>query len=120
MPHDPAVDAFMEKLVHPLKAELEMTRDIILGASPKITETIKWQCPTFIFNGNMASLAVRTKKHVQIMFHTGATIADKHGVLQGDGKEARFINLHDAADIKSRKKAIEAVVKEWVRMKSEA
>ncbi len=69
MPRNPVVDEFMTSLNHPYKAELEKLREIILGANSKIEEDIKWKCPTFVYNGNMASIVVRTKSHVQLMFH---------------------------------------------------
>ncbi|MGH2656755.1 MAG: hypothetical protein ACRDIZ_08695 [Actinomycetota bacterium] len=36
-------------------------RRIILGADRRITETIKWKSPTFVFQGNIASIDPRTK-----------------------------------------------------------
>ncbi len=41
------VDAFMQKLDHLLKAEIEAARAIILGANPEISEGIKWNSPSF-------------------------------------------------------------------------
>ncbi len=36
----------MAGLEHPLKAEIEALRDIILRAHPGITELIKWNAPS--------------------------------------------------------------------------
>ena len=118
MPRNPIVDTFMKNLNHPYKAEIQKIREIILGASSKIEEDLKWKSPTFIYNGNMASLVVRTKKHAQLMFHTGATINDNTGLLEGDGKEVRFARFQNLAEVKQKRKALEAVVREWVKMKS--
>ena len=41
------VDEFMSKLEHPLKAELEAVRSIIVNANPKIEEDVKWGGPAF-------------------------------------------------------------------------
>jgi len=115
MPRNRAVDAFMSKLDHPLKAELELVREIILGASDKMDEAIKWSSPTFMYQGNLASLVVRTKKRIQVLFHNGASLPNPAGLLEGDGATVRYANFEDAADIRRKQKALEALVKAWVK-----
>jgi len=115
MPRNPTVDAFMRKLDHPLKSELELVRDIILGASDKMDEDIKWSSPTFVYQGNLASLVVRTKKRVQLLFHSGASLPNPDGLLEGDGATVRYANFADLSEIKRKKKALEAIVKAWVK-----
>ena len=118
MPRNPVVDEFMTSLNHPYKAEIEKLREIILGANSKIEEDIKWKCPTFVYNGNIASIVVRTKSHAQLMFHTGATIKDDTDLLEGDGQQVRFTRFQNMAEVKQKRKALEAVVRKWVKMKS--
>ena len=115
MPRNPTVDAFMNKLDHPLKAELELVREIILGASDKLEEAVKWSSPTFMYQGNLASLVVRTKKRVQLLFHSGASLPNPADLLEGDGETVRYANFEDAADIRRKQKALVAVVKAWVK-----
>lgn len=45
------VDAYMAKLEHPLKAELQAVRETIKGVNPGITEQIKWNAPSFSYRG---------------------------------------------------------------------
>ena len=52
-------------------------------------EMIKWKLPTFMYEGNMASFNPRTKSHVSLMFHTGASIPGDHPRLEGGGDTAR-------------------------------
>ncbi len=118
MPRNPAVDRFIASLKHPYNAEIEKLREIILGANNKIEEDIKWKCPTFVYNGNIASIVVRTKSHVQLMFHAGAILKDDTGLLEGEGKQVRFARFQNMAEVKQKRKALEAVVKKWVKMKS--
>ena len=40
----------------------------------------------------------------------------KAGCLEGDGKEGRVAKFVDLKDIAKKKKALVAVVKEWMRM----
>ena len=41
MPKDPAVDAFVSELGHPLEKEINSVRKIVLGVDRRIIETIK-------------------------------------------------------------------------------
>jgi uncharacterized protein YdeI (YjbR/CyaY-like superfamily) len=114
---NPKVDAFLKKKNHPLDREIQMVRAIILNTDKRIEEDIKWSVPTFMYKGNIASYYMNAKKFVSLMFHKGALIQDTYGLLEGDGKEARVARFIDVADIKKKKKALEKVVKEWIRLK---
>ena len=50
------------------------------------------------------------------MFHKGAFIKDKSGLLEGDAKEGRTARFTDMQDIEKKKKALENVIKEWIKM----
>jgi uncharacterized protein YdeI (YjbR/CyaY-like superfamily) len=120
MPRNPVVDEFMSSLDHPHKAEIEELREIILGVSSKIEEDIKWKSPTFMFQGNIASIVVRTKSHAQLMFHNGAALEEDSGLLEGEGQQVRYARFQDMAEVRKKRKALEAVIKQWIRMKSKS
>lgn len=110
------VDEYLKKKAHPMTAEIERVREIILTTDPTIEETIKWSSPTFMYKGNMASYFMNAKKHVSLMFHKGAMIKDDSGLLQGDGKEGRTAKFSNLEEIESRKTDLERVVREWIRL----
>ena len=116
---NPEVDAYLIKKEHPMNSEIQRVREIILNVHPDISETIKWQSPTFMYKGNMASYFMNAKKHVSLMFHKGAIIHDQSGLLQGDGKEGRNAKFSSLEDIEAQKSNLEAVVKEWMRIQDE-
>ncbi|MCD6011995.1 MAG: hypothetical protein K0Q79_1857 [Flavipsychrobacter sp.] len=116
MNKNPEVDAFLAKKAHPMNAEIQKVREIILKVHPGIEETIKWSSPTFMYKGNMASYFMNAKKHVSLMFHKGAYIKDKTGLLEGDGKEGRTAKFANMGEIKKRKKDLETVVREWINL----
>jgi uncharacterized protein YdeI (YjbR/CyaY-like superfamily) len=113
---NPEVDDFLEKKNHPMTPEINQVREIILAVDNRITEAIKWSSPTFIYKGNIASYFLNAKNFVSLMFHKGALINDQSGLLEGDGKEGRVARFNNMADIKKKKKALEWVIKEWIRM----
>ncbi len=119
MNKNPEVDSYLDKKAHPLTTEINRVREIILTTDEKVTETIKWQSPTFMYKGNIASYFMNAKKHVSLMFHKGASINDDSGLLEGDGKEGRTAKFYGMEDIESKKEALEGVIKEWIRMQDE-
>ncbi|WP_411029428.1 DUF1801 domain-containing protein [Spongiimicrobium sp. 3-5] len=113
---NPEVDAFLKTKDHPLNKEIKEVRDIILKTDDRITEAIKWKSPTFMYKGNIASFFFNAKKFVSLMFHKGALLNNAHGLLEGDGKEARVARFKDMQDIENKKEALESVVKEWIML----
>ena len=110
------VDLYLKNLDNPLKEEMDKVRHIILGASDKITEDIKWSAPSFAYKDNMATFNPRAKKFVNLTFHKGALIDDDTGLLEGDKKEARVARFYDMEDIASKKASLETVVRKWVEL----
>jgi hypothetical protein len=119
MKKNPEVDEYLKKKAHPMIAEIQRVREIILSKHPGIKETIKWNSPTFLYKGNMASFYMNAQKHVSLMFHKGAQIKDNSGLLEGDGKETRTAKFSNLKEIESRKADLIAVVKKWIRMQDE-
>lgn len=119
MSKNPKVDEYLKDKNHPLTPEIERVREIILNTHPDIEETIKWSSPTFMYKGNMASYFMNAKKHVSLMFHKGAIINDRSGLLTGDGKEGRAAKFKNMEEIEARKTDLENVVREWMRIQDE-
>lgn len=112
------VDAWFAKFDHPLKEVMQDVRRRILAADRRMDECIKWQSPTFTFEGNLASFNPRAKKHVSLMFHTGAHIPGDFPHLQGGGGTAKYMTFADLAEAKARATELKAVVKAWINWKS--
>lgn len=110
---NPEVDAWFLGYDNPQKDLVQAVRETILTADRRITETIKWQAPTFVYKGTLASFFPKTKTHASLMFHKGATIKGKFMHLEGEGKEARTMKFADARDLKAKSAELKAVVKAW-------
>ena len=112
MPTSPEVDAWFNEYEHPQKEAMLLVREIILS-DPRMTETIKWKSPTFMYGGNMASFNPRTKAHVSLMFHTGASIPGAHPRLEGGGDTARYMRFEDVADVEAARDEIVSITAAW-------
>ena len=119
MNKNPIVDEYLKNKAHPMTAEIQRVREIVLSTHRGLEETIKWSSPTFLYKGNMASYFMNAKKHFSLMFHKGALINDKTGLLQGDGKESRTAKFGSIEEIERRKEDLQWIVREWVRMQDE-
>jgi uncharacterized protein YdeI (YjbR/CyaY-like superfamily) len=116
---NPTVDDFLKKKKSPLTKEIQLVREIILNTSDEVEEDIKWSSPTFMYKGNIASFYMNAKKHVSLMFHTGASIPDKYNLLEGDGNVSRVAKFLDMKDIEKKKKALQYLIREWIKMKDD-
>jgi len=118
------VDAYMRTLDHPLKAEMEAVRSIILGASPRIGEGIKWNAPSFHTSEYFATFHPRAKDVVQVILHLGAkvkdnstsgqAISDPAGLLVWLAKERATVKFRDMKAIKASKTAFADIVRQWI------
>ncbi len=117
MSRSPEVDAWMASYENPQKDLVEAVRTTILAADPRVGETIKWQAPTFTFRGNIASFFPKAKQHVTLMFHTGATLPDPTGLLEGEGATSRSVKVLDADDLARKSAALQDLVLAWIALK---
>ncbi len=106
------VDTWLEEYDNPMKDVVLAVREIILE-DERITETIKWKSPTFMFEGNMASFNPRSKKHASLMFHTGASIPGHHPRLTGGGETARYLTFADVDEVAAAADDLRAIVDAW-------
>ena len=118
------VDAFMQTLDYPLKAELEAVRAIILAADPGIAEGIKWNSPSFRTTEYFATFNLRSNDAVQLILHFGAkvndisaagvAIDDPNGLLTWLAKDRATIKFDDMKTITANGTALVKVVRQWI------
>ena len=113
------VDAYMRDVDHPFKAEMEAVRRIILGASPKIAERIKWNAPSFYYKGDLGAFHPRATEfaHLILLFPDGAGIPAKSPLLEGKQKDRREAKFYSLADVESKKPALQKLVRAWVALR---
>jgi hypothetical protein len=110
----PDVDAWFERYDNPQKELVQAVRDVVLGADDRVTEAIKWQAPTFIYSGNIASFYPKAKQHVSLMFHTGASLPDPDGLLEGEGDTSRVAKFSSLDDLDAKADALRGLVRAWI------
>jgi uncharacterized protein YdhG (YjbR/CyaY superfamily) len=112
------VEAWFARYDNPKKDVVLRVREIVLAADPRIEESIKWQAPTFSYNGNLASFYPKSKEHASLMFHVGAKIPGKHRRLEGSGQTSRVMKIATVAEANKAKADIEKIVRAWCEWRS--
>lgn len=110
------VDEFLQKLRHPLKAEMEAVRKIICDASPKIVEDVKWGGPSFDYKEPMATFSPRVRAYVAIIFHKGELLTKKSELLEPGPKGKAYVKFNSMAEVLKNKAELQKVVREWIKI----
>jgi len=94
------VDDFIENLPTDIQEITIALRNIILDASPELSEEYKWSMPNYSYKGLVCYLQT-AKNHVKIGFHKGNQLQEGagKGILEGTGKTMKYIQLKKQEDI---------------------
>jgi hypothetical protein len=116
------VDAYMRDFAHPFKVEMEAVRQIVVEASSKISERIKWNAPSFFYKEDLGAFNPRATQyaHLILLFPGGAGMLEDSGLLEGNHKDRREAKFHSMQDVKAKRPALEKLVKRWVKLREEA
>jgi hypothetical protein len=119
-----AVDAYMQKLKHPLADLAAALRTAILAADKRVGEEIKWNAPAFFYTGPMEPFDPKEyRRHlvvfnffrkdcIRLVFWHGDRANDKSGFLEGEYPDSRRLALVSSLEqLKERKKALVAALK---------
>jgi uncharacterized protein YdhG (YjbR/CyaY superfamily) len=111
------VDEFMDRLDHPLKAEVEMVRKIIKDVNPEIVEQIKWKAPSFSYKGEyLVTFNLWEKKRIHLVFHNPMIARVKSKLLEGDYDERRMAYFTDQDDIRLKTPALQKALQDLIKL----
>jgi uncharacterized protein YdhG (YjbR/CyaY superfamily) len=111
------VDEFMKDLSHPLKAEVEAVRSIIKGVDKNISEEVKWKAPSFNYKGEyLVTFNLRDMSRIHLVFHNPFISQVQSKLLEGDYKDRRMLYFADMDDIKTKKTALEKILKQLIKL----
>lgn len=110
------VAEWMQKLEHPLKAEIDAVRAIIKTSNGNIKERIKWNAPSYYSKEDIVTFNHRATQHVHLIFHHPSIVNIKSPLLEGDYKDRRMLYMPDMKAINTHKKELQRIVNESVRL----
>ena len=115
---------FMNNLEHPLKEEIEEVRKIILSTDDKITEHIKWNAPSFCYEGeDRVTFNLHGKGFIRLVFHCGAKVKDRKtseplivdtsGILEWKAADRAMMKFND---VKAKEEKLREVIRKWLKV----
>ena len=123
------VDAYIDKLKHPLVPVVKALRKSILSTDKEIGEEIKWNAPTFFFAGEMRPSHPKEYKRyivvfnlykkncIRLVFPSGAKVKDTSGLLEGDYEDGRRLAVfHDIKEVDDKEKALKTIIAKWLKL----
>jgi hypothetical protein len=107
---------------------VELLRQIILDADNQISERIKWNNPSFYYNGEMKPFDPKEYKReiivlnlfkgkIMLVFPSGSKVNDSSALLQGDYTDGRkIIIFKDIEDVNMKKNVLQDIIKKWLAL----
>ena len=123
-----AVGQFLAALEHPLKAEIERLRAIILCTNDGIAERIKWNAPSFCYQGDdRITMKLHPATRIQLISHRGAkarnaadfAFEDNSGLLKWATIDRGVATFRTMSEIEANEAAIQDLVNRWMIATSE-
>ncbi|MDB5096264.1 MAG: hypothetical protein JWM80_685 [Cyanobacteria bacterium RYN_339] len=118
-----SVQHYMLRLEHPLKAEIEALRALILAADEGITERVKWNAPSFCWKGDdRVTLKLHPPKAIGVIFHRGVQVKDAadfdfpddSGLLTWPARDRAVATIRDLAELEANREALISLVRRWM------
>lgn len=125
------VEEFIQTTKHPLKKAVEEIRAVILGADKEITEHIKWNAPSFCFDGDdRITFNLSKNDRILLIFHRGAKVKDSKskeplfedatGMLEWLAHDRAVVKIQTVEEVAGKKAALKKVVKQWLAATTES
>lgn len=116
------VEELLDKLDHPLKPALLRLREIVLSADGRLRETVKWNAPSFVLDGeDRVTINIHRGKTVMMVLHRGAKKAaepfrfeDRSGLAEWRSADRGVVMLGDLASVEAESSKIRSLVAAWV------
>jgi hypothetical protein len=111
------------------KAQVEEIRNIILSAEPQLQETIKWNAPNFVFEGQdrLTMNLMNKEGKVKLIFHMGPTkkedkkadpvMSDTAGLIYWNSDIRGTITFESLQHVKQVRHQLTELIGEWLRIK---
>jgi hypothetical protein len=121
-----SVDAYLNDQPADRRATVTVLREIVLSALPGVTEIVKWNSPSFVYNGeDRITVNASAKDAVRLIFHAGVSTAedklapptftgDPDGLLQWHSDIRASLAVKNAAEAEAKRASIAAVVANWL------
>ncbi len=118
------VDSFLEELDHPFEPQIAELRLMISRSDDRITEVIKWNAPSFCWNGaDRVTFKLNPSNCFQIIFHRGAKkdagdsygFQDKSGFVEWISPGRGIVRIASPKDFDEVKDSVADIALRWMK-----
>lgn len=122
------VDEFLADLTEERKQQVVALQKIIKAANSKLTEHIKWNSPSYVFEGeDRITFNMHYPDQTMILLHMGATRKeDKKGnpVMQDASNLIKWssdirgaLSFKSLAEIEEKEESLKTILRDWLLIK---
>jgi len=119
------VPTFLMQLEHARKDEIESLRAIVLQADKNVTERVKWNAPSFCYQGDdRITFRLQPGNRVQLVFHRGAKVKgnaatfvfeDVSGLIQWASSDRGVVTFESMDQVKRSAPKLRKLVQAWLK-----
>lgn len=123
------VEAWLDSLSPEDRDAVDRLRGMVMRASPGLTETIKWNAPSFADGDqDRITLGIERKGGVRMVLHRGVAVKDATAFAFDDpDRVARWpapdrgvVTLKTVADFEAHGPALERLARRWIEANRQA
>lgn len=120
------IDEFLESLDPARREQVDVVRTLILAARPQLIEHIKWNAPSYVYEGeDRITFNVMNKQNfVKLVLHMGVAhkedkngipvLKDDSGIVEWSSDIRGTITFSDINDVHIKSNAIKLILKNWL------
>ncbi|MGC4175106.1 DUF1801 domain-containing protein [Demequina sp.] len=112
----PEVDTWMTRYDNPMRDVVQRLRQIMLQSDERLDECIKWQTPTFVYKGYLASFYPKPTAVATLVFHAGRAIPGTFPSLEPAGHEGLALRVVSIAEAEEHREELERIVSAWITL----
>ena len=124
------LEELLSDLSEDKRSQVNVLRELILKAEPKLEESIKWNAPNYALNGeDRITFNLMNKQGLlKLVFHMGAirkedkkgtpVMQDDSGLVEWSSDIRGMITISTIEDINSNQESLTKIVKEWLSIPS--
>ena len=120
------IEEFMSALDDNKRSQVEVLRELIISSEPNLEEHIKWNAPSYVFNGeDRITFNLLNKENiVKLVFHMGAlrkedkkgepVIKDDSGLVEWSSDIRGVMSFASLEEIKAQSDDVRKFIIKWL------
>lgn len=117
-----AVETWLDALSPENRTLIDRLRAVVRAAAPGLTETIKWNAPSYAdCNDDRVTLGLERKGGVRVVLHRGTAVKDDAFAFEDPGKVAKWpaadrgvATFADLVALEAKAGDLQALIARWV------